>query len=86
MTKIVISALYPDYLKPFTHNLTPQQAETILGGIYASGIGILNVTDSTYLYNSPRADRRFYAVGLHSFSGNENSYDSFNYSRTIYNG
>jgi hypothetical protein len=86
MAKITISNLRTYSIEPFIHNLTSELSETILGGFYTSGIGIMNITDSTYLYDSPRADRRFYAIGIKSFSSNENSYNSLDYGRTIYNG
>ncbi len=85
MTKIAISALHSHSPKTSIHNLTPEQAETILGGFYPPEIGIMNVTDSTYLYNSPRLDRRYWAVGPYSVSKNENDYNSVDYSRSIYN-
>jgi hypothetical protein len=85
MTQIIISTLQPNSIKTFLHNLTVEKAETILGSFYPSGIGILNVTDSTYIYNSPRLDRRYWAVGPYSSTSNENDFNSVNYSRSIYN-
>jgi hypothetical protein len=85
MVKIIISALHSNSIKTVIHNLNPEQAEIVLGGNYFPGIGIMNITDSTYLYNSPRQDQRFWAVGTNSYASNENKYNSTDYSRSIYN-
>ncbi|WP_414590391.1 hypothetical protein [Anabaena sp. CCY 9614] len=85
MTKIVIYALHSNSIKRVIHNLTTEQAETVMGGIYPPGIDMMNITDSTYLYYSPRQDRRYWAIGAYSTATNENKYNSIDYSRSIYN-
>ncbi|WP_414590392.1 hypothetical protein [Anabaena sp. CCY 9614] len=86
MNKIIIASLQANSIKRNLHNLTPEQAETILGGIYPPGVGIMNVTDSTYLYYSPRQDQRYWAIGLSAHTSSENKYNTLDYSRSTYNG
>jgi hypothetical protein len=84
MAKIVISVLYPHIIKVFTYNLTPEQAESILGGVYPYGFFVMNTSDSLYI-GAVRADQRFYAVGAYSTNISDNKYDTIDYSRSIYN-
>lgn len=86
MNKIVISSLHLNPTKTLLYELTIEQTKTILGGVYPSGIGIMNITDSTYLFNSPRKDRRYWSIGPYSHTSNENSYNTVDNSRSIYNG
>ncbi len=84
MTKVIISALHHNSLKTFIHNLTPEQAETILGGDYPYGFNIMNTSDSLYI-GAVRADQRLYAVGAYSSNISDNKYDTIDSSRSIYN-
>jgi hypothetical protein len=87
MTKIAISVLHPNAIEAFIHNLTPEQAEIILGGVstFPYSNGIMNITDSTYIYFSPRQDRRLIALGPNSYGFHEGTFNSVDNSRAIYN-
>ncbi|MBW4643874.1 MAG: hypothetical protein KME23_12940 [Goleter apudmare HA4340-LM2] len=84
MAKVVISVLYPHAIKAFIHNITPEQAETILGGTYPYSFFVMNTSDSLYI-GATRADQRLYAVGAYSTNVSDNKYDTVDYSRSILN-
>lgn len=84
MAKIVISILVFRPIKAFTHNLTTEEAESILGGAYPYNFFVMNTSDSLYI-GAIRADQRSYAVGAYSINVSDNKYDTIDYSRTIYN-
>ncbi|WP_414563892.1 MULTISPECIES: hypothetical protein [unclassified Anabaena] len=85
MAKIAISVLNTDVIHVFIYNLNPEQAETILGGVYPYSFFMMNTTDSLYIGGAVRADQRLYAVGAYSTNVSDNKYDTVDYSRSIYN-
>lgn len=84
MTKIVISALSSNFIESFIHNLTKEQAETILGGSYLYGFEITNSTDRTYI-NSLDKNVRYDGGGIGSINSHDNNIYTRTSSRSIYN-
>lgn len=74
MAKIVISG----------YSLTPEQAETVLGGAYPYGFNMVNITDRTYI-NSVDDSVRFDGGGAGSVNYHDNNINTTTSSRSISN-
>lgn len=84
MKKIVISALHPSYIEKLIHNLTKEEAETILAGGFPYGFCIMNTTDRTYI-NSIDTSVRYDGGGPGSINYHDNNINTVTSSRSIYN-
>ncbi len=84
MAKIVIYTLSFNFINRFIHNLTTEEAKTILAGAYPYGIEIMNTTDRTYI-NAADNSTRFDGGGFNSINSHDNNINTTTSSRSIYN-
>ncbi len=83
MSKIIVFSLLSTQSKTFIQKLTPEEAETILGGSYPYGLHIVNITDSVTI-NTSGGDNTVEA-GTNSLSYHDNKINTTDYSRSIIN-
>ncbi|MFN6570914.1 hypothetical protein [Dendronalium sp. ChiSLP03b] len=77
---IIISDLHPPEVETFIHDVTPAQAETIIGG-YSPYIYITNITDTVNI--NSQGDTTI--EGTDSISYRENKVNTVDFSRSNYN-
>ncbi len=83
MSKITMLNLHYTRNQKFIQKLTPEEAETILGGIYPYGFHIVNITDSVSI-NTIGGDNTIEA-GTNSVSYHDNKIHTIDYSRSNIN-
>ncbi|BAT55323.1 hypothetical protein NOS3756_43020 [Nostoc sp. NIES-3756] len=83
MSKIIISDSPCNRINTFIQKLTPEEADTILGGMYPYGFKIINITDSVSI-NTVGGDNTVEA-GTNSISYHDNKIHTIDYSRSNIN-
>jgi len=83
MSKILVLSFHSTRSQTFIQKLTPEEAETILGGSYPYGFHIVNITDSVTINTSGGDDT--VEAGINSISYHDNKINTVDYSRSIIN-